>query len=53
MFSYNNTGKNRDNRSNALISDESVHEILQSKGKVKVFEKNLTNLQLAEQAKDH
>ena len=54
VFSYNNTGKNRDNRSNALISDESVHEILQSKGKVKVFEKEFNEFTVGKTSKrDH
>lgn len=54
VFSYNNTGKNRDNRSNALISDESVHEILQSKGKVKVFEKEFNEFTVGRTSKrDH
>ena len=54
VFSYNNTGKNRDNRSNALISDESVHEILKSKGKVKVFEKEFKEFTVGKTTKrDH
>ena len=54
VFSYNNTGKNRDNRSNALISDESVHEILKSKGKVKVFEKEFKEFTVGKRTKrDH
>ena len=51
VFSYNNTGKNRDNRSNALISDESVHEILESKGKVKVFEKEFNEFTVGKTSK--
>jgi len=54
VFSYNNTGNSRDNRSNALISDESVHEILQSKGKVKVFEKQFNEFTVGRTSKrDH
>jgi adenine-specific DNA-methyltransferase len=54
VFSYNNTGKNRDNRSNALISDESVHEILESKGKVKMFEKEFNEFTVGKTTKrDH
>ena len=54
VFSYNNTGKNRDNRSNALISDESVHEIVESKGKVKVFEKEFNEFTVGRTSKrDH
>ena len=51
---HNNTGKNRDNRSNVLISDESAHEILQSKGKVKVFEKEFNEFTVGRTSKrDH
>jgi adenine-specific DNA-methyltransferase len=54
VFSYNNTGNKRDNRSNALISDESIHEILQSKGKVKVFEKEFNEFTVGRTSKrDH
>lgn len=54
VFSYNNTGESRDKRSNALISDESVYEILQSKGKIKVFEKEFNEFTVGKTSKrDH
>lgn len=40
LMSYNNTGESKDDRSNARISDSDIMEILESKGKVKVYEKD-------------
>lgn len=37
LVSYNNTGASKDGRSNARITDKEMVEILESKGKVKVF----------------
>ncbi len=39
LVSYNNTGRSKDSRSNARITDEGIYEILKSKGIVEVFEK--------------
>ncbi|MEG0361821.1 MAG: Dam family site-specific DNA-(adenine-N6)-methyltransferase [Longicatena sp.] len=39
LVSYNNTGEKGNARSNAKISDSEIKEILESKGEVKVFEK--------------
>ena len=38
LFSYNNTQKSKDDRSNARISDDDIFDILNNKGKVVVFE---------------
>ncbi|MFQ3550225.1 MAG: DNA adenine methylase, partial [Armatimonadota bacterium] len=38
IVSYNNTGNNKDNRSNARISDNQIIQILQQRGTVEVFE---------------
>lgn len=40
LVSYNNTGDTKHGRSNSRITDEEMVKILESKGKVKVFEKN-------------
>ena len=40
LLSYNNTGKSRDGRSNARISDEQIINILRSRGDLDVFERN-------------
>lgn len=40
LVSYNNTGKSKDGRSNARISDDSIMAILKNKGKVAVFEQD-------------
>ncbi len=40
LLSYNNTGNNANERSNARISDEDIIRILSQKGKVKIFEQN-------------
>ncbi len=40
LLSYNNTGETKDGRSNAKISDFQIIEILQSRGKVEVFERD-------------
>ena len=54
LFSYNNTADNRDKRSNALIPDESIYEILKSKGRVKVFEKEFNEFTVGRTSKrDH
>lgn len=39
LFSYNNMGNKGNSRSNARISDDAIMDILNQKGKVKVFEK--------------
>ena len=51
LFSYNNTADNRDKRSNALIPDESIYEILKSKGSVKVFEKEFNEFTVGRTSK--
>ena len=38
LFSYNNTQKSKDGRSNARISDDDILDILNNKGKVDIFE---------------
>ena len=38
ILSYNNTGKNANERSNARISDKEILRILNKKGKVEIFE---------------
>lgn len=38
LLSYNNTGKSRDDRSNARISDSEIYEILNQRGPIKTFE---------------
>lgn len=43
LVSYNNTGDKSNSRSNAKISDLQIKEILEKKGKVKVFEKSYNN----------
>ncbi len=43
LVSYNNTGEKSNSRSNAKISDLQIKEILERKGKVKVFEKPYNN----------
>ena len=43
LVSYNNTGDKSNSRSNAKISDLQIKEILEKKGKVKVFEQNYNN----------
>ena len=40
LFSYNNTQQKANSRSNARISDSEILEILESKGKVTIFEKD-------------
>ncbi len=40
LFSYNNTGDSKDERSNARINDEDILQILNDKGDVEVFEKD-------------
>lgn len=40
LVSYNNMGNKGNDRSNARISDEDITRILESKGKVKVFEED-------------
>jgi len=39
LVSYNNTGKSRDGRSNAKISDKKIMNILKARGEVKGFER--------------
>lgn len=39
LLSYNNTGDNANDRSNAKISDAEIMRILENKGKVKIFSK--------------
>lgn len=39
ILSYNNTGDNANDRSNARMSDDEIMEILSGKGKVKVYSK--------------
>ena len=43
LVSYNNTGDKSNSRSNAKISDLQIKEILEKKGKVKIFEKAYNN----------
>lgn len=43
LVSYNNTGDKSNSRSNAKISDLQIKEILEKKGKVKVFEQSYNN----------
>ncbi len=43
LVSYNNTADKSNSRSNAKISDLQIKEILEKKGKVKVFEKSYNN----------
>lgn len=43
LVSYNNTGDKSNSRSNAKISDLQIKEILEKKGKVKVFEQAFNN----------
>lgn len=43
LVSYNNTGDKSNSRSNAKISDLQIKEILEKKGKVKVFERSYNN----------
>ncbi|MCK4668449.1 DNA adenine methylase [Candidatus Dependentiae bacterium] len=38
LISYNNTGEKRHSRSNAMISDEEIMDIIEAKGNVKIFE---------------
>ena len=40
LLSYNNTGESKDGRSNAQINDERIINILKSRGKVDIFERN-------------
>jgi len=40
LVSYNNTGESKDGRSNARIGDEQILEILKTRGKVDIFEKD-------------
>jgi adenine-specific DNA-methyltransferase len=39
LISYNNTGKKKNERSNAKISDQRISEILRNKGEVETFER--------------
>lgn len=43
LVSYNNTGDKSNSRSNAKISDLQIKQILEKKGKVKVFEQDYNN----------
>lgn len=43
LVSYNNTADTANSRSNAKISDLQIKEILEKKGKVKVFEQSFNN----------
>lgn len=43
LVSYNNTGDKSNSRSNAKISDLQIKQILERKGKVKVFEQDYNN----------
>lgn len=43
LVSYNNTGEKSNSRSNAKISDLQIKQILEKKGKVKVFEQDYNN----------
>lgn len=43
LVSYNNTGDKSNSRSNAKISDLQIKEILEKKGKVRVFEQSYNN----------
>jgi len=40
LLSYNNTGKSKDGRSNARISDELIINILKTRGEVGIFERD-------------
>jgi len=40
LLSHNNTGKSKDGRSNARISDEQIINILKSRGAVDIFERD-------------
>ena len=40
LISYNNTGESKHGRSNARIKDKEIIEILKSKGKVEIFERD-------------
>jgi adenine-specific DNA-methyltransferase len=40
LVSYNNTGESKDGRSNARIGDEQIIEILKTRGKVDIFERD-------------
>ena len=40
LLSYNNTGYSKDGRSNARISDDEILYILNTRGKVKIFERD-------------
>ncbi len=40
LVSYNNTGKSKDGRSNARISDERIINILKTRGDVEIFERD-------------
>lgn len=39
LISYNNTGEKKDGRSNARMSDQEIIEILETRGKTQIFEK--------------
>ena len=54
LVSYNNTGDKSNSRSNAKISDLQIKEILEKKGKVKVFEQPYNNFTTGKSiSKDH
>lgn len=40
LVSYNNTGENKDGRSNARISDEQMINVLKARGEVDIFERD-------------
>jgi adenine-specific DNA-methyltransferase len=40
LISYNNTGENKDNRSNARIRDKQIIRILKTRGEVTIFERD-------------
>ncbi len=40
LVSYNNTGESKDGRSNARIGDEQIIDILKTRGKVDIFERD-------------
>ncbi|MBA4320517.1 MAG: hypothetical protein C0412_19125, partial [Flavobacterium sp.] len=40
LISYNNTGKSKDGRSNARISDEQIINVLKTRGEVDIFERD-------------
>jgi adenine-specific DNA-methyltransferase len=40
LVSYNNTGKSKDGRSNARISDEQIINVLKTRGEVDIFERD-------------